>query len=420
MAENLNPDLVPMPGRRTAVPGGPATEGDSAERRRGMLEAVATGGQRGLEAFKTAEKAINELRSQAVQRAAQRASLIGGPESQGFEAIPELQFGNRLAQLTRQRTTFEEDMSRLGSAGGGYLKELSELPQQAYEQSASASRAKSSREGADDFLKRALGMAEMEEINAAKDLDLAGRNLAGAESTYQQGMSAAGDQAKAAKQFVSKAIANFNYEKNRLQREGKWDAANQRPTAEGEKDFRFQAAQKQISDAYQQQAGVQAGAGLRALGTARKAKTQAEQRYSELTPENRASRARALAIAQGIDPALVLGTIGEEDIPTARRTSAPKTDKDLASRARLNMSDLDEVRKDSDYQSFRRNLEGILSQGLTFEELDQALKDPNGTYGLFTKDGKLKQRTYRTILAEFGDLFPTITEMNRITRYEEG
>lgn len=91
--------------------------------KRAQLEAAATGGSAGVAAFKEGQAALGAERQAAVGRAASRAALIGGPEAQGFEALPDQYYGRGIANLGTAQSTFEADMARRLAANQNYLSQ---------------------------------------------------------------------------------------------------------------------------------------------------------------------------------------------------------------------------------------------------------------------------------------------------------
>lgn len=102
-----------------------AVSPDVASRTKNLLAAVASGGSQGLRAYEQSEAALRQAKTDAVARAQQRASLIGGPEAQGFEAAAAGQFDRRLGDVANSRGSFESHMAGLGAAHKNYLSQVS-------------------------------------------------------------------------------------------------------------------------------------------------------------------------------------------------------------------------------------------------------------------------------------------------------
>lgn len=153
---------------------GPQIDAD----KKALLAAAATGGSAGIAAYKAGQDALGAERQASVARAAQRASLIGGPESQGFEAIPDQYYGRGLANLASSRATFEGDMSRRLAANQDYLsKAAASIPAYRAETDrlvglkAAAAKDKAAKEAADKFSVDALlGLASSRAAQPATPL----------------------------------------------------------------------------------------------------------------------------------------------------------------------------------------------------------------------------------------------------------
>ncbi len=89
-----------------------------------QLAAGAQGGSAGLTAFKQAQQTIDELQANALANARQRASIIGGPEAQGFEAIAGQQYDRNRANLATSNAAFEGLQGKNKAAFDKYFGQL--------------------------------------------------------------------------------------------------------------------------------------------------------------------------------------------------------------------------------------------------------------------------------------------------------
>ena len=95
------------------------------EYKKQLLSAMASGGTAGAQAFESGQQALTTARGQSIDRAGQLASLIGGPESQGFEGLAAGQYDRRIGDLKAGQANFTENLAARGSAYDQYLNAVS-------------------------------------------------------------------------------------------------------------------------------------------------------------------------------------------------------------------------------------------------------------------------------------------------------
>lgn len=101
-----------------------AVSPDVAGRTKALLSAVASGGTAGLKAYESAIADTTRAKTDGIARAQQRASLIGGPEAQGFEGQAAAQYDRGISNLGSSRASFESNMAQLGAAHKNYLDQV--------------------------------------------------------------------------------------------------------------------------------------------------------------------------------------------------------------------------------------------------------------------------------------------------------
>ena len=89
-----------------------------------QLAAAAQGGSAGLTAYKQAQTELDQLQANALANARQRASLIGGPEAQGFEAIAAQDYDRARRNLSTQEQSFQGHQAANKDAFGKYFGQL--------------------------------------------------------------------------------------------------------------------------------------------------------------------------------------------------------------------------------------------------------------------------------------------------------
>lgn len=353
------------------------------ERKKAMLEAVATGGTRGLKAYEDATKAVTGFRQEALGRAQSLAGVIGGPQ-EGAGQLADQKYGSVLANIEGSQAAFSEDMSRLGIAGTRALDQMKQAVPLAREQTAqaiAAARAKSAAKSASDITKdfeaRALGRAEMDEEDALTAADEADKEFQ-----------------KAVKSSLSGPTL---FEKGTALTKGSADAKK----AKG-----FAQALLPIKDIVNKAKPLTS----KALTTAATNRTKALQIASETTPETRAQRARGIATDQlGVTPELAIGKIRPSDVKEL--AAAAKPDQSIATKAKVTIPELSQARKSPDYKEFMADLQNNLTNGVTREQLEAGLRQT-----LYTNDGKFKTDLFNVLMAEYGHLFPSISESNRLEK----
>lgn len=391
-------------------------------RQKALLSTIATGGTRGLQSFEQAEQAVNEQRKNALGRANSIAGIIGGPESQGFEKIPEQQYGSRLADIAQSRSNFTQDLARRGIAGQSALSGLEKISPllQQQTQSKLATAAKTALQK--DWEKKALGQAEMDESTATEnqkkgqtELDQLNGQLSGIQNQIDTNQ---------------KAIDSINDRRKKLTDE--WRGADAKNIAEqvaGKTPLGHGRNKQEIEADLQATAQnrhklIQANGRLTGDLATQKGqlqpridavtKTLAEQ--GKITPETRSERARGIATSQlGIAPELATGGLGPEDVNPARLGT--KDEQSLAAKARIPLTGLTQVRQDPAYATVEQHLPQWRKGGMTLEQFDNALQTDDSMYN---EDGSFKDSVYRLIMAEVGSTLPTVGETNRRKKFEEG
>lgn len=93
------------------------------------LAAGAHGGQAGIDAYKQAQAQLDTLQANALKNAQARAALIGGPESQGFEALANQAYDRSRANLLTQQNAFTGQQAANKAAFEKYFGQLhADLP----------------------------------------------------------------------------------------------------------------------------------------------------------------------------------------------------------------------------------------------------------------------------------------------------
>lgn len=129
----------------------------------------------------------------------------------------------------------------------------------------------------------------------------------------------------------------------------------------------------------------------------------------------------------GVDPTKLAGLYGPGTESAAyaavdrlnkRGTpQAAAADKQLATAAKVNVKDIPAIRKDAAFRLVEGQLSGWIEGGVTKEQFANALRSEPS---MKQANGKFKDRTYKLIMAQYGDLFPTIPAANRTTKFEGG
>lgn len=373
-------------------------------RKKAILEAVASGGTKGLQAFEQAEQAVAGAKDSAVGRTQAIAGLIGGPESQGFEAPVVRQFDTRMADLGQRRAGFQEDMARLGIAGQRGLTALgavAPLMKQRDEQSI----ASSVRDAAlKDWEARALGQAEMDEQAAAAKAEEAQKAFNDNEKAI--------DNWNKRIQSGEKAVNLGNDVLGRvvvdLQKKGLWDAKRQRPKTTSGPDYeKFQDALRMRDGARKILSEVQGSPEMTRLQQERSSRQEALNAALGASQIPRSDRARRIATDQfGIEPQLALGKLGAEDIPKARQPKSPlgAYEQSIVSKAKLTDADWAAVQEDKDYADTRETLEQVLGV-YSWEQAERLIN-------LLPAN---KRRSKALLRAEFKDQFQTAAQLKRAT-----
>ena len=89
-----------------------------------QLAAAAQGGSAGLTAYKQAQTELDQLQANALANARKRASLIGGPEAQGFEAIAAQDYDRARRNLSTQEQSFQGHQAANRGAFDKYFGQL--------------------------------------------------------------------------------------------------------------------------------------------------------------------------------------------------------------------------------------------------------------------------------------------------------
>lgn len=370
--------------------------------KKAILEAVASGGTKGLQAYEQAQQEIASSKDDAVGRTKAIAGLIGGPESQGFEAPIVRQFDTRMADLGQRRAGFSEDMARLGVAGQTALSSLGALAP-LMKQKDQQSLAQSVRDTAlKDWEARSLGQAEMDEQSAANA-------AANAEKAFSENEKAI-DNFNKRIQSGQKAVTLGNDVLGRvvvdLQKKGLWDAKRQRPKTTSGPDYeKFQDALRMRDGARQILTEVENSPELGRLQQERASRQEALNAALGATKIPRSDRARRIATDQfGVEPQLALGKLGAEDIPKARQPGSgldPYSEAVVA-KAKLTPADWQAVQADKDYTETRSTLEQVLGV-YSWEQAERLIN-------LLPAN---KRRSKALLRAEFKDQFQTASQLKK-------
>lgn len=388
MAEEIKDlGLVPLPGRTPA----PSTDGIGAalaaakpaastvvSGTKEKLMAVAKGGAEGLKNYQASHDFLSSQRNMALQRANERASLIGGPEAQGYEAFTEGEFARRSADIASADKAASQAGSYRQAAIANYRKGIQAgIPAAAaFGREQGAAKAKAATK--EDFIAKALGQAELDEQTAAGnvgkaqgDIDTLNKEREGLDFTVKQTQS---------------VVDGINERLKKVDKE--WEKAENTKGA-----LIKQTRPKKEIEADQQRLREQRH---RVLGNLHRYeaelgnfdKTKGEQiktrqgeldtQQSTFTPETRADRAREIAIRQmNVAPSLAYGKIGVEDVKS-RLPKPEASDAAILGKANISAPQLKAVKDNPDYQRVFTQLSGAVSV-LSKEEALQAInlvKDP--------------------------------------------
>lgn len=399
--------------------------GDVTSRTKALLEAVATGGKRGLQSYQQSENAINEYRKQALGRSSALAALIGGPESQGFEQITDQQYGARLADLDQSRTVFTEDMARRGIAGKGALDQLKAIEpiiraqvQKKIEKARAESVAAAKDKVNKDWESRALGQAELDEQTAASNVATLDKDIA----------RLTGERDKLAKDATNREGRIGELDKRMAELRAEYAGSQRKNNAEvlfGNK-VRTKRSSKEIGAEMDAVAAErhslikQRGAGLKEWdeknGKTLANLTAERDKYAGINAETRDQRARTIATDQlGIDPSLATGKINIKD--TAYATKPAADDATLIKKANLkDAQELSTLRNNEGYKKVQENLSDWVAGGTTKEQFLAAMRvDP-----MFQKEGGgFDAKLYNLIVAETAGLFPTAASLRSMNQGTE-
>lgn len=116
-----------------------------------QLKAGAQAGSAGIDAFKSAQAAIDAQQAQAVKDAQARAAIIGGPEAQGFESIPNEFYTRAKAGLAASGAAHQNLQAQNRAAFDKYFGQL-----------------KGDMGAINDYIKNTLGSYEAKKRSAAE------------------------------------------------------------------------------------------------------------------------------------------------------------------------------------------------------------------------------------------------------------
>lgn len=353
------------------------------DQKKAMLQAMAQSGSAGRAAFEEARKAVEAEQQAAMQRAAQRAALVGMPNV-GVEGQVGEAYGSRLSALDSAKAGFDADLARRQSANENYFGQVgAALP----------------------FLQakvtEKLGTREAE---IKKGLELARLK---AEQERQDQLDR--EQRQYERQLESEARA----EARALAREGR--AAARDAAKEKSKPLSDAAIETQLIGAARR-ADEQGLVGTRFPDMPKGVLQGGKPSLSEI--------ARQIGVSAGYDPNVVYGRLGpEDDVRVARAQDAlatigrPKTDpavKAAATRSRVTADDYVKIVNGAEYKRILDQSMQLLNAGTTREEI---LADWRADL-LNRGPGKAPlTRTFQILESELAALFPSITETNRLTDY---
>jgi hypothetical protein len=324
------------------------------------LTAIAQGGTAGLKQYETAQSILNQSRQLALSRATDRSRLIGGPESQGFEAFTEGEFGRRQADLAQAGNAARIAGGHRQAAIDNYRKALQAgIPlSMAAGKSAGEAAAAKANKGNEDFVARALGQAKLDEDAAAANLQKGRGDI----------------------EALNKERSNFDFQistvENMIKQIDDETKENQEqlrslrtaPALQGVGPRRtIKQLEEEISGDQRRKERLQ-GAKVkwetrrsewdRTKGEQLKTRTKEIGEQESFTPETRAQRAREIAIRQlNVDPALATGKIGVEEDSVSKTPKGPALDAHLMSQAKISAKDLQEVRANEQYTKVAGQLE---------------------------------------------------------------
>jgi glutaredoxin-related protein len=376
-------------------------------RKKAILQAVAEGGTKGLQAFEQAEKQIAASKDSAVGRTQALAGLIGGPESKGFDAPIIQQFDTRQADLAQRRAGFSEDMARLGSAGNRALSSMAAIAplMKARDQRSLADQAKAA--AAKDWEARSLGQAELDEQKAAE----AAQNAQKAFDENEKAIASIENIAKLRQKDVDSSNDRLGRVVVDLQKKGLWDAKRQRPKVTTGPDYEnFQDALESRNYARNALKTTQNSPELKQFLSQRQSRQEALAAAQGASQIPRSDRARRIATDQfGIEQALAMGKLGAEDIPKARQPGSPLTamQQKAIKSAGLSEQDYAEVQADKDYDA----VASFLNQNLAGISKDEVV-----AY-ILAKVPAHKKRTRALLRAEFEGQALSAAQLKRL---EEG
>lgn len=423
------PGVIPAP--QVPAPKLPAqnvVNGGSVDARtKALLEAVATGGKRGLQAYQDSEQAIGQYRQQALGRANKLAGIIGGPEAQGFEQVADQQYGARLADLSQARTAFTEDMARRGLAGRTAVDafgSIAPLVRAQVEHDINQKRADKVAEAKDkiskDWETRSLGQAEMDENTARDNVTTLDKDISRLE----------GDRQKLADAATNRTGRISDIDKRLGDLDKEWRRADSKTNADelagglapGKGGVRPKKQIEAEADALRMERHklIQNNQkGLKDWDTAnggRLAQLKADrEKYAAITPETRAERARGIATNQlGIEAPLATGKINSKD--TSYATAPAPDDKTLITKAGLkDTKELTDLRGSEGYKKVHDNLTSWVQNGVTKEQFLAALRsEPT-----MMNNGAFNAKLYNLLVTEVGNLFPTSASLRSMAQGTE-
>jgi hypothetical protein len=397
-------------------------------RTKALLEAVATGGKRGLESYQQSETAINDYRKQALGRTSALAALVGGPEAQGFEKIADQQYGARLTDLDQSRTAFTEDIARRGIAGKSALDQLAAVEPlvraqvtKAIEKKRAETVASAKEKVNKDWEAKALGQAEIDEQTAAKNTETLDKDiarlegertkLAGAASSREGRVGAIDKKLTDLEKERRASTSGNNYGK---MKEGFGFPGGKNPRSTKDVDREMQALRMERHQLLKGQS-----MGLKEWDEKNASKLEGlkseREKYANINPETRADRARGIATSQlGIEAPLATGKINTKD--TSFATKPAPDDATLIKKAGLkDAKELGALRQSEGYQKVSGNLTSWVQNGVTKEQFLAALR----TEPTLTKNGAFDAKLYNLLVSEVANLFPSSASLRSMNQGTE-
>lgn len=390
------------------------------------LAAGAQGGSAGLAAYNAAAASITGARDVALGEAARNSALIGaGHVDSTLGSMISAPVSRRLQDIDQAKAGVTRDYEAAGRSHGNYLGEVEKaLPiieslarikgeSEAKNDAAKAAKASGSDLSDSEMRTRLLGAAQLEQgsaVAAARKAVQANRAEVG-EARSRRQASTKGRQVRRSR--VAKAVKSGKLEFDDPVRRFQNVAAGSLEKGKNVRSYgkAFQIGPKKAKQTLRREKGELAEAKA-VLGQAK-------------SPNYVTSRAREIGIAEGLEPSLVYGLVGpsqEAQLAGAQqRVGAAKVAKPeaaLAAQANLTPRDVAQTRSNKLYRNAKKIVDQMISEGgWTREEFEAGLRQATVES---KKAGKNPvQHIYRLLTAEYADLFPSITEVNRSTKYAE-